>query len=369
MSNTKVDITLPGTTVTTQEEILKAPIKYEKPKNRARRIFPAQGIRFFDVAIKNGSQLYLADFGTPIFAGGPGDLEIDPPNITVGAFQVLLDAIDDWAFEIPLENFTTSFDKLSAEKAFTKSVFVRYTDDEDGLVQTSIGNYLPDLEKFEEDSLKLSQAEVSTLEIKTIFGAYANYTKLSAPLANIKITAENDPDADPVYFQPTPVMDIFFFPSIQRAFGETKYDNGLHTYFDGVDTHSDLVVYHDFLNAGYQVMDRAWFQAWLDTLSLGTYEQSYAFWESWKTYPGVQMIRGIKDFYEVPPYSYYSTYTYIDKSNFPFPDIYTESGIDESGPYQNNDGFGNQTLAFNLATKLIFMIKQGGNWFYFWRIV
>lgn len=334
----------------------------------SRRRTEKKGIRFFDPAFVSGEQTLFLTY-TPPLTLNPSDLEIDLPSTINGTqYQNLLDQIYSHVFGIPQNQWIEKFKKLTETDTQLKDVFVKYVDDVDGLIQSSIGNYTGNFADWKDDQLVLSNDETQTLEIKTNFFGYSDkYVKLSAPPGDIKITGENSPSADPVEFIPSANMDIFIIPAIVRIGGETKYHNGLHVFVDGAGTHSDVIEFHDVLFGGFQVIDRRQLDIFYNPPS-DIYQEYLAYWNLWKTYPGAIAKRGKRDFYEFAPYSYYQEYSDLSPANFPYAPLYTPGTITESA-FVYSDSIGRSANApIPQITRLIFVIKQNNRFFYFWDI-
>jgi hypothetical protein len=373
MTETRIDIQLPGSTATTKAPPQKPPIKVRTQRSRSRRIRPSQGIRFYALNIKDDESLLDSIVKPPTMA--MPNLEIDFPTYTIAEYQSLLDIINDWIQSVPLHEYTSRFKHLNEDVLLTDSVFIRYTDEDSNLIQTSIGNYITEFENFEDGKLLLTDEEVLTLDIRGLFSFYGTYVDLASPAANIKITSTYDPDADAIAFVPSKSMDIFLVPAISNIYAETKYYNGIHSYWTGgspgVGTLiDDYYEYHDFLNAGMQILSPDYFTVWRNTLDFLADKSMYHQAQFFKTLPNVSAKRGLRDFYETPPYNYFQVYSDLDIDDFPIA-MYTSEGVVE-GPSQENLGVAASVTSPSSSiesSRLIFIIKKSGVTYYFWKII
>lgn len=281
----------------------------------------------------------------------------------------LIAEIENIIFDVETENWKTDFFKIQKGNLdFEKSIELLIGIDQ----PVPFFGSLDETEKWTEKGLVLTNQEAATLVVNPNGVLYSvgsiNFANLAA--SNItKITSVRDPEAEAVEFTPSTSMDIFLMPSAQVSQGYANYIDGLHT----TESASDFIKKADYLNYFWSVFDRSLWSQFIELSEsdgLTAYESAYRLWQILRQFPNSRARRLIYDFEDEPPHPYSTVMETLAPNDFPLSSIYTDTPEPTvAGTYSYNNFFGvNMTNDLFSLQKLKFIIRQGGQLFYFWYI-
>lgn len=246
------------------------------------------------------------------------DIQIATLDVTDEDKENFVDEIETEVFAEFGEDYAAKYFKIQkSDEPFSKSISAVITRGEE-----TVFDRLNNLTEWKANGLVLNQSQVESLMIQPNGRLYAINNINFADLENDidRVTLERNIEAENVTFTPSPKMDILLMPGAQFCYSFTKYKDGIHTYNDGSETHSDFILKGDYLNFFWHVFDRQFWEEIIDIeeSGLSLYQQSYRLWQIQKQFDNAKVIRLTYDFQETPPYSYHTTVTDEPVEDFPY---------------------------------------------------
>ena len=341
-------------------KIAKGLIKTRRPNDYLPRRKQKTGIRFFDLGKIAATNESIYKSFVPPFVLNVNSIEA---TFTPEDYADVVAQIETAIFEYELSDF------FQVKKASTQSqcLTIYYPGRPDG-------ELIADSAKFSADGvLKISDAEAQSLKLQTdglIFPAIFGDYDFADPNPDIKITRIKDVTAPPVIFSPSAKMDIFFFPGLVLHSMDARYTRGIHDFTDDNGRHLDVIRGLDVLNYIFSTFPREMHEEFLsfsNDETLNSYQFNYKIAQLIKSFPDARSKRAITDFSETPPYSYYSVYSDPPFSDNPFPSIFTPNAPSTPAPFYDYESLSGN-FGFADPNRLVFIIKNKNELFYFWKI-
>lgn len=371
MSDKKLEIVItraekPEATENRQsKEARRGIIPRKKEGDYLKRRKPPAGINFYDVGyLRNGNSLY-ASFLPSITYSTTQDATVAP--ISDEQKAALVSELEALIFATAAENFTSSYHKINKSEVYEKAIFVSFPNG-DGVVS----GRLSEIDQWTSAGLKLKNENLAGFELSTDGFLFDSLDlNFSAPGdAGIKITATFDVNAPDAAFTPGLKMDVFLMPSLIFHSAIVIYNDGFHTYTNGGTTISSLISKKEILNNNYSTLPRHLYDDLIAAFehAPGSYSRDYGLIKLIAQMPEARALRGVTDFVETPPYDYFFSWSNFSPTAFPFPTVYTPTGIDNSGAPIVEDISRGVNLGELDLNRLIMIIKKNNEYFYFWRV-
>ena len=328
-------------------------IPVRRPLRRLARRNSKTGIRFFDLGVKGGSSIVRQYI--PLW--DEADLEIVKAGLTD-----LYREIELQIFDVNLNDFETTFELI--EKGGIQGEVIAFSTDNIPLAET-----LNETAIFNSSVLRVASDEIDSLIISPSAGF--SHASLFYPfnlafndLSLFTITKEPDPESTPSTFSASSHMDIYIAPGVVYNFSTANY------FIYPPDDDSE--VWYDSLNQFYQTLDRGAVQSFFNSFikyedyeGLNyTYYQFYAYAQFLKTLPNSRLQKQI---FIAPSYHYYFEpgSSFLTEPCFNHDQFLTSVGDVEYWLASGSSVITDASLYD--VKKLIYIIKQNSEWFYFWR--